>query len=42
MAALKKSTPDKVAAEKKAYDEALKTGPAIPPGDYCHISRPIS
>ena len=32
VAALKKSTPDKVAAEKAAYETALKAGPAIPPG----------
>jgi len=32
VAALQESTPDKVAAQKKAYEAALKTGPAIPPG----------
>ncbi len=32
VAALQESTPEKVAAQKKAYEAALKTGPAIPPG----------
>ena len=39
VAALQKSTADKVTQEKAAYEAALKKGPAIPPGAWSCAPR---
>ena len=42
VAALEKSTADKLAQEKAAYEAALKKGPAIPPGAFLSASAVLT